>query len=377
MHTEFDDIRPYRDEELPAAMARIAANTLFPALAAYIYPGMTAKEAAEKFLSVTTVGEFHATIMHDVVDRIISYSTNAFTWNGVENISAERSYLYTSNHRDIALDATLLCYILFDNGIPVPRITFGDNLMQGELVIDLGKSNKMFKLIRGGTPREFLQNSILTSRYMRHSIVADGESVWIAQRGGRTKNGIDLTEPGLIKMFSLSGGRDTAKNLAELNITPVSVSYEWEPCDVQKARELFLSQRGKYTKAPGEDLGSILSGITQPKGRVHFHISAPLSAEELEKAASEGNAFDGVAAMVDRRVRAGYRLWENNYIAHDILHGCDKHSARYTAAQKQAFELHMRHKISSLGEVGDPEPGEASLNDIFLGIYANPVDYCG
>ena len=260
-------------------------------------------------------------------------------------------------------------YILHSNGHKIGEITFGSNLMRGQMVIDIGKSNKMFKVERGGTPRQMYLNSLHLSDYIRYAITEKGESVWIAQRNGRTKDGIDRTDQGLIKMFGLSGGKDRVQALAELNIVPVSVSYEWESCDILKALELYASRDGKpYVKKPGEDLNSILTGITQPKGRVHIELCEPISAQDLSSIPSDyadAQFRHSVADLMDKRICSAYRLYPNAYIAHDLRSGKAENSDHYTQEQYDAFVNHM----AQLDKYGS----DPVLRDIFLGIYSNPI----
>jgi hypothetical protein len=242
--------------------------------------------------------------------------------------------------------------------------------MKGQMVIDIGKSNKMFRVERGGNPRQMYLNSLHLSDYIRYAITEKQESVWIAQRNGRTKDGTDRTDQGLIKMLSMSGGKDRVKALADLNIVPVSVSYEWESCDILKALELYASRDGKpYVKKPGEDLNSILTGITQPKGRVHIQICEPLTADDLNAIPADyvdAQFRHSVAEIMDKRICGGYRLFPNAYIAHDIRSGKREYSDRYTGEQYDAFVAHMKEL--------DKFQADDILKDIFLGIYANPVD---
>ena len=195
--------------------------------------------------------------------------------------------------------------------------------------------------------------------------------MWIAQRNGRTKNGIDRTDQGVIKMFCMSEDKDRVKALAELNIVPVTISYEWESCDVLKALELYESQYTKYTKKPGEDLNSIMTGIIQWKGRVHMALCEPIHAEDL--AAMEGltnNEYHkAVAGLIDRRINGAYLLWPNNYVAHDMLYGNERYRGMYTDEEREAFRHHLA-KLDRYAETCDIE----HLREIFLGIYANPVD---
>jgi len=367
--TRFDDIRPYWDEEIPAAMQRIVQDPNFPPVAQYVYPDRTVDGVKEIMLKCRNIYEFQTTVMKQVNEQVIERTTNGLSYGGMEHLDTSKRYLFVSNHRDIVLDSCLLMYILHNNGHKIGEITFGSNLMRGQMVIDIGKSNKMFKVERGGTPRQMYLNSLHLSDYIRYAITEKGESVWIAQRNGRTKDGIDRTDQGLIKMFGLSGSKDRVKALAELNIVPVSVSYEWESCDILKALELYASRDGKpYVKKPGEDLNSILTGITQPKGRVHIELCEPISAEDLSAIPSDyadAQFRHSVADLMDKRICGAYRLYPNAYIAHDLRSGKKEYSDHYTREQYDAFVNHM----AQLDKYGS----DPVLRDIFLGIYSNPI----
>lgn len=372
MNDMFDDIRPYYDSEIPAAMKRIADAPLFPVLASFVFPDRPLEEVRDLVRSFSNTYEFQSGVMYHANRKIIDNSIDEFTYGGLENIDKDRRYVYLSNHRDIMLDASLLQNVLVDNGLDTAEITFGANLMQGELVIDIGKSNKMFKVERpGGSIREFYKASKHLSDYIRHAITEKRQSVWIAQRNGRTKDGLDHTDQGIINMFRMSHDGDKVTSLAELGLLPVSVSYEWEPCDVLKTLELYARGKGPYVKKEGEDLNSILTGILQPKGRVHFQICKPLTEEDMMPFADLlSNDFNKhVASLVDQRVCAEYRLWPNNYIAHDILNGSIAYAGHYTPEQKNAFINHM----SQLDEYA-PSADLNELKTIFLKIYATPVD---
>ena len=367
--SRFDDIRPYRDDEIPAAMQRIVNDPYFPAVAGYVYPDNTVEEVKGILLGCRNIYEFQTTVMKQVNEQVIQRTTDGLTFGGVERLDPSKWYLFISNHRDIVLDSCLLMYILHTNGHKIGEITFGSNLMKGQMVIDIGKSNKMFKVERGGNPRQMYLNSVHLSDYIRYAITDKKESVWIAQRNGRTKDGIDRTDQGLIKMLSMSGGRDRVQSLADLNIAPVSVSYEWESCDILKALELYASRDGKpYVKKPGEDLNSILTGITQPKGRVHIELCEPISIDDLNAIPSDyvdAQFRHSVAELMDKRICGGYRLFPNAYIAHDIRSGSNRYADHYTPEQYKAFCA----RLAELDKFGN----DPVLKDIFLGIYANPI----
>ena len=375
-NNKFDDIRPYNPDEVPAAMQRIAESDGFPIVASYVFPDQDIKELRTMVANLKTTEEFQSKVMAQFNEQVIKRSISEFTVEGIDTLQKDVPYLYVSNHRDIVLDSSLLQYRLHSLGFQTTEITFGANLMCSPLIIDIGKSNKMFRVERGGTPKEFYRCSLHLSEYIRHVITEKHSSVWIAQRNGRTKDGVDKTDQGIIKMFGMSRNDDKIKSLAELNIIPVSVSYEWESCDYLKAFELYISRNQKYIKRPGEDVTSILSGITQPKGRVHFEICPKIREDELA-------AFDGltaneyhqqVAQLIDQRIISHYRLWPNNYIAHDMLHGNNTYREYYTDVEKQLFIEHM----AVLNQMAQLEQYEVTdldaLYDIFLGIYANPVN---
>ena len=368
---KFDDIRPYYEDELPEAMQRIANSEVFPLLASFVFPNETVEAVRKRICSYATIRDFQHDTMRRVNEQIIARSITDFSCSGLDKLNRDMHYLFVSNHRDIMLDASLLQYFFVVNDFDTTEITFGANLMVNPLVIDVGKSNKMFKVERpGGDIKEFYRSSLHLSEYIRHTIMEKGQSVWIAQRNGRTKNGIDQTDQGIIKMFCMSEPKDKIKALADLNIVPIAVSYEWESCDILKALELYESQYTRYTKKPGEDLNSILTGIMQKKGRVHFEICQPISTAELSAFEHQTNNeyHKSVAKLIDRRINTSYRLYPNNYIAHDLLYGNTKYSRMYNEAEYAAFVK----RLSKLDKYDTCDIEH--LKEIFIGIYANPVD---
>jgi len=371
MITNFDDIRPYTDTEITAAMRRIAESEYLPPLAKFVFPEKTQEEVKKLLLGFKNINDFQVGVMHVFNKQVIQQTIKNFTYSGFENLDTEKNYLFVSNHRDIVLDSSLLQSTLHDGGFRTTEITFGNNLMSSQLVVDIGKSNKMFTVERGGSAREFYINSLRLSEYIRYAVTKKGESVWIAQRNGRTKDGNDATDQGIVKMFCMSNMQNFVKSIEELNIVPIAVSYQWEPCDIFKTKELYLSRGGKkYVKQKDEDLISILTGITQQKGNVHFSICKPLEKEEYTKFANENpnKFFNRVAGLIDKRIFENYQLWSSNYIAHDIRSGTNKCEIQYTSEEKTQFMQRFQHILSQIE--GDKEV----VTSIFLGIYANPVE---
>lgn len=368
---QFDDIRPYYEEEIPAAMKRIAESNYFPLLASYVYPNEPVEQVRQRIASYTSVHDFQTQVMYSVNEQVIANSTTEYSCTGFEWLSPDESYLYVSNHRDIMLDASLLQQSLIKQGFDTTEITFGANLMMNQLVIDIGKSNKMFRVERpGGSIKEFYMRSRHLSNYIRHVITDKHQSVWIAQRNGRTKDGNDATDQGIVKMFCMSQPDDKIAALENLHIVPVAISYELEPCDVLKTLELYESQFASYTKKPGEDLNSILTGIVQPKGKVHIELCEPIRPEELRQfdTLTNNEYHKAVAQLLDERIISGYHLYPSNYVAYDLRHGCRKYAGKYSDEYRKKFI----DRLSSLDRYDTCDIEQ--LRDIYLGIYANPID---
>ncbi len=370
--TKFDDIRPYYDCEIPEAMKRIAESEFFPLLASYVYPGENVEKIRNLFRTFKTISDFQLEVMRCVNEQVISRSISKFSYGGVEQLQTDKRYLFISNHRDIMLDSCLLQYVLYKNGHETTEITFGANLMSTPLIIDIGKANKMFRIERGGNMKEFYRSAMHMSEYLRYVLTQKGQSVWIAQRNGRTKDGNDSTDQGIIKMFCMSNQSDKIKALDELNIVPVAISYEWEPCDILKALELYESRNVKYIKKPGEDLNSIITGIIQPKGDVHIEFCPIITKNDLMQFynCTNNEYHKSIASLIDRRIYENYKLNPNNFIAHDLRYGQERYCAKYTPQQKGQFLQYMKGFLKHGIDIDEND----LLKEIFLGIYANPIN---
>lgn len=365
----WDDIRPFRDDEIPDAMHRIAEDKDFPKVIEYLYGPDCIEEKIKEFSAYKSVYEFQSKFMSEAIKTIARKTTTGFTFDGFNNLEKGKGYLFVSNHRDILLDAALLQIALYDEGLDCSEITFGDNLMQPGIVTDLGKSNRMFKVIRRGTSKDFFKTSLHLSSYIRYVLTERNTSVWIAQRNGRTKDGDDKTSQTVLKMFSLSGDRNIGTNFSALNIVPMAISYEWETCITQKVRELYLSQEHPYIKEKGEDFRSIMEGILSPKGKVHIQICEPISAEELLAAGSldRNEALSYIASVIDNRIYNGYKLFSTNYIAYDMLYNTFRFTDKYTKEEYKHFADVMHATLSRWKESILP------LMNLYLKVYSNPV----
>ena len=370
--TEFSDIAPFTDEEADAALTRLSNHPNTKWVSKFIFPDKPESFLGEVLRNIHTVDQFQSVVMAKAIQWVIDSSMTEFTSEGIEKLqSLEGKYVAMSNHRDIILDPALFQLLLQKHHLPETQICVGDNLLKFKSVELLIRSNRMIKVIRGISARELYLSSQLLSRYIRETVTSGTAAVWIAQRQGRTKDGLDITEQGLLKMLDMSGTGDFVSNFKELNIVPMSISYEYEPCDIMKAREMLISRTQKYVKGETEDLESIMTGIRQPKGQVHLTIGDPLTEEEIRDASfcDKNDRYQSIRQAVDRRVIKGYKLWKTNYIAYDLVNQTDKYAGHYTAEDMEAFKAYMARQFMRV----EPNLDRKELMEIFLKIYSNPV----
>ncbi len=369
--SEFESISPYTDAEAAEALGKLAEFPLLAQVSQQFFPEQSPDFLKNLLKSIKTIDEFQVLVMQKFVRWVLEHTAHNFSYNGISNIDSNKKFLALSNHRDIILDPAITQLILYNNGIPMTEIAVGDNLITNKTIEYLIRSNRMIKVVRGISARELYLSSQLLSRYIRLNITEQRSSIWLAQRQGRTKNGYDVTEQGLLKMLDMSGTKDFQQNFEELNIIPMSISYEIEPCDILKARELVISRKRKYVKAEGEDFNSIMVGIMSQKGNVHLNIGKPLTSEEIAAAAQcdKNDRYQIIRHAVDLRVIEGYKLWKNNYIAYDIANHSFKYAGMYEQADVEKFVAYMEHQLDTV----EPEINREDLRRIFLDIYANPV----
>lgn len=369
---DYASISPYTDEEAVKALRRVAQNPFLPIVSKFLFPDEPFYTLRRLLKSINSIDEFQQVVMSKMIMTVIQRSSSGFTFDGLENVPKDRKFLAVSNHRDIILDPAMIQWTLFYNDLPLTEICVGSNLLESNrMVSDLLRSNRMIKVIRGISARELYLSSKLLSSYIRDRITSGGSSVWIAQREGRTKNGLDKTEQGLLKMFDMSGKGSFEENFNELNILPMSISYEYESCDIRKARELLISRKQKYVKKKHEDTHSIISGISQWKGGINLSIDKPITPEEVHEASilDKNDRYQALRKTLDERIICNYKLWKTNFIAYDMLEGKGKYSDRYSKENVEEFEGYTAHKLGKVERCLNHD----ELKQIFLDIYANPV----
>lgn len=365
----FEDIRPYNINEVPSAVQRLIEHEHFHAALNYLFTSEEKEVILKDLEGVHSNFEFQVVFMHKVINRILEKSSDGLTLKHSQLLKENGPSVFVSNHRDILLDSAILQVVLVDLGMETSEITFGSNLMMNDLIIDFGKINRMFTVYREGSPREMLENSKRLSAYIHHTITQKKISAWIAQRKGRTKDGNDKTDATVLKMLTTFDRKNPMKAYQEINILPVIINYEWEPCDLLKIRELYLTRKGSYIKQSGEDLSSVLNGITQYKGHIHMSFGKSVNSFLLEEAGAldQHNIHHRVAEYIDEQVYQNYQLYPNNYWALDQLNK----SANYTDKYDLMVEDKMLERLEKLYQLMGTRNME--LEQMFFELYALPL----
>ncbi|MGF7138938.1 1-acyl-sn-glycerol-3-phosphate acyltransferase [Roseimarinus sediminis] len=369
--TSFEEIRPYHNEEFATSIKALVEDQHFRSMAAQLYPQPGMSEVVLQKMSETkSVEELQETIIYPLLREIEKNTTDGLSYSAMEQFHPDERYLFISNHRDIILDAAFLNVVMQQHGFRKTEIAIGNNLLIFDWIEKLVRLNRAFVVKRNLGVREQLEASKTLSAYIRYAITQKGESVWIAQREGRTKDGNDQTQPALLKMLGMSYDGKLIEGFRELNIVPMAISYEIEPCGISKVEELLKRKyQPDYTKTAQDDLRSMGNGVMQAKGRVHFSFGNPMNIriDELTKGKNKGEAIKAMVSYIDQRVYANYKLWPNNYIAFDLLNNSSEHQSHYSEAEKEKFVAMMKHELQSIHF----DYNEAS--EKYLYMYATPV----
>ena len=368
MH-RFDAIRPFYDSEINQALHKVVNHPMMKALMSFTFPDVLDDVWKEQLLRTHSIRDFQCNFIYQSVQRVLENSSNGLTTSGFENLEPNTSYLFISNHRDILLDTTLLNTALFEHNLTMTASAIGDNLVKMPFLNTLAKLNRNFLVQRGLTPREMLQSSKLLSEYIGHLLLHENRSVWIAQREGRTKDGKDETNPGILKMLGMgSDEKNLMDYFKKIKIVPVSISYEYDPTDALKMPQLMAEANNEvYVKDKNEDFMTILSGAQGQKKGIHIHIGTVLDTEiEQIKASDESSNKQIVtlAGVIDDAILSNYKLWPTNYIAYDLVNKTNSFAHLYTENEKSLFERRLEMRIDHDNPVA---------LDGFLAMYANPV----
>lgn len=366
---DFDPIRPYRDDEIHRVFERLTREQRFLKLLQFLFPNVPTDAFVAKLMHISSIREFQSEVIYPFVRHIIQTTTQGLTSSGLDRLDPKKQYLFISNHRDIVLDPAILNIVLHEHGFETTEIAIGDNLLIYPWITDLVKLNKTFIVKRNIPVRQMMEASTLLSNYIRQAITRRGQNIWIAQREGRSKDGDDRTQVSLLKMLNISGSVDMESDFKELNIVPVSISYEYDPCDYLKAYEFQMKRDVEgYQKTQNDDLNHMATGLRGRKGRVHFAFGTPLSGlGDILKGAHKNEQLALVAEKIDGQIHDLYRLWPGNFLAHDILHGNQDYRKQYTDEDKVNFMEYIHEHISRI------ESDEEFIFQTLMEMYANPV----
>lgn len=370
---EFDAIRPWEPEDLPEVFDRLLTNEQFKQVLAYLYPQVPFEMIAKKLKACKTNMEFQLAFAYDFVKSLLKKAATGYEMDCAA-IDSSKCYTFISNHRDIVLDSAILDVLLVDNKFTTTcEIAIGDNLLSLPWVKDLVRVNKAFIVERALSMRQMLMSSKRLSDYMHFAVKEKNENIWIAQREGRAKDCNDRTQKSILQMMSMGGEGSVIERLMQLHLVPLSISYEYDPCDYLKAKELQQKRdNAEWKKGPTDDLVSMRTGIFGFKGHVHYHAAPCLDEylSQMDPETPKQDIYNKVAAYIDKQIHANYMLYPGNYVAIDLLEAASTHADKYTDSEKATFEQYI---AGQLQKIDLPNKDVAFLRERMLTMYANPV----
>jgi len=371
---KFDDIRPLNNDEVKAAVESLIADPDFERAFRYIDPDVDWKKFTDSMRTYKDKFDFKTQLAYQNVMKVANNTAFSLTISGRSRLPKDKKpCLFISNHRDIVLDAAFLNAMLFDVGYGMTQVAIGDNLLIRPWIETVVRLNNSFIVKRNITGRQQLEESTHLSDYIRYTITETKESVWIAQRQGRAKDSDDHTQTAILKMLNLSGKEDLLSNIMELNILPVAISYEIDPCDFLKAQEFQLKRDDpNYVKTRRDDLLAMETGILNNKGRVHFTLTELINdeLEKLDKDMDKNDLITAIADIIDKEIYRHYRFYPCNYVAYDMLTGTKRFSSNYGQADKKNFEEYVKGQLE---KIVIPNKDEAFLRTKILEMYSNPL----
>ena len=367
--SQFDSIRPFYDAEVNAAIREIVDEPMLDAMMQFTFPEDQAKSWKDRMKHTHSLRDFQINFIYPAVRKVLEMSSEGLTVGGFEKLEPNTAYLFVSNHRDIILDTSLLNACLYENGLVMTTSAIGDNLIKKPFLQIFSRLNRNFAIRRGLSGRALLESSQLASQFIHKSLLRENRSVWTAQREGRTKDGNDSTQKGVLKMLTLAEKGSSPFNFFEkIQLVPVSISYEYDPTDSLKIPELIAKSKEEiYVKGENEDFITLLSGIMGSKKRIHIQVNKVMTEEvrHLKKEElTQNEKLSKLGELIDQEIWKGYKLWPSNYIAHDLLHQKSQFTAQYTAVEKTSFEKRLSQKVNQ------ENPLEV---ENFLRMYAHPV----
>lgn len=366
----FDDIRPYYDSEVKQKIRLLAKDKTFGRVLLHLFKNRPKVEMVKfQLRRVRSIKQLQGVFVYDLLHWLIDKSSDGLKCTGIEKLDKTKPYLFISNHRDIILDAAIINFLIFEYGMNTTQIAIGDNLLLYEWIEHTVKLNRSFVIKRSLPPRELIRASQKVSAFIRKSITEDKMSVWIAQREGRTKDGFDKTQESVLKMIDMSNKNTVSEGFNELNIVPISISYEIEPCGLGKMKELIKKEHYGEMKTNKDDLKSMSMGMFAPKGRMRFTFGDPIKTHftKAENAEQRNKYLKDLAGLIDNQIYKNFKLWPSNYIAYDMLMQEHRFKDKYTVQELRKFEIMVEQAMVNV------DYPITDIQERFLKIYANPV----
>jgi hypothetical protein len=367
--SKFDAIRPFYDTEVNDAILKVVDHPMMKALMNFTFPDVEDEVWKNQLRRTHSTRDFQCNFIYHSLQKILEKTSDGLTTSGFEKLQLNTSYMFISNHRDILLDTSLLNACLYEHKLVMTASAIGDNLVKKSFLKVLARLNRNFLVLRGLSPREMLHSSKLLSEYISKLLLHENRSVWIAQREGRTKDGNDATNPGVLKMLAMASDEENLMDyFKKIQIVPVSISYEYDPTDALKMPQLLAEARQEiYIKEKNEDFINLMGGVMGQKRRIHIHVGDILD-QKLDVIKSQldnsNKQIQALAEVLDESILSGYKLWPTNYIAYDIVNQTSSYSHLYTENEKSLFERRLEMRI---------DHNNPLALQSFLAMYANPV----
>lgn len=373
---DFSDIAPYEASQFQDKIRSLVKEPGFLHAVGYTMPKDDVPVLIDELLKITNTHDFQQEVMLPFLELIAKTTTSGITLGGIKYINPNQSYTFITNHRDIVLDASFLNLALFRRGIPTTEVAIGNNLLIYDWIEDLVRLNKSFIVKRNTGVREALTAAKQLSAYIHHTILDKCESVWIAQREGRAKDSSDTTQESLIKMFALAGEGSFMEKIKEINLLPVSISYEFDPNDYLKAREFLLKRRDPdFKKSQRDDLFSMETGLLQFKGKVHFQLTPRINSrlEQIGETKDRNTAAKWIGRIIDQAIHRSYEIFDINYIAYDLLYGSNRFEARYDETRKAEVTDYFNSQLDKVDLPDITAEERLFMLEKMYVMYSNPL----
>lgn len=373
---DFKDIAPYDNEMFQPKLAELVKEVGFRNVVTSIIPGLDYPAFVTRLLSIDNKDDFQKFIMQPFLEQLERMTTSGITMSGVQNYAGDTPYTVITNHRDIVLDVSFLnlCFLHADE--PTTEVAIGDNLLIYDWIDDLVRLNKSFIVRRNLKMKQAFEAAKHLSAYIHFALRDKRQSIWIAQREGRTKDSNDVTQESLIKMLALSGGNSLRENIEAVNLLPTSISYEYDPNDYLKAREFLLKRRDpNFKKSQRDDLFSMETGITGYKGHVHYEVGECITPtlQALPKDISNAEFLQVVCKLIDNAIHSGYKIYPINYISYDIAENCSTFEDKYTDAERDSVLKYIENQIAKVDVENITDEERDFMRKSIFNMYANPL----